>query len=104
MKTEEVVREVLALAAERPDHRYIAGPDGCMYFEGDEGQPGCIMGHAFARLGYGPEDVTEHDSVADHVYPASGRVVRGVRDRHWLAEVQERQDLGATWGGCRARG
>lgn len=97
---QEKVREV---ASDYP--KYVYKPTGgeCTYFRKGENDgyscPDCIIGHALHRLGVTIEDIKNNNIVS----------VRGLcraylplslsddRTLEWLAEVQDRQDLGMPW-------
>lgn len=96
---QEMVREV---ASDYPKYVYEPSNGVCSYFKnGEDGYscPDCIIGHALHRLGVSPDNIGDNNIVS----------VRGLcrkylplslsddRTLEWLAEVQDRQDLGMPW-------
>lgn len=106
-----LVAAVRSLAEASPDNIYCpeivdVGGNGrnCFYSKGDcsDGSKGCIIGQALVKLGF---DVARLDDNPPNVEG----LLAGWRDyaeiendtselQCWLAEVQESQDLGETWG------
>ena len=96
-RLEQVLREV---AAESP--AYIYNNPGrrtneapCLYWHRDE--PGCIFGHAVARLGREPESLFPGNAgtIATYLREWFGG---DVEDYARFSEVQRLQDLGTSWG------
>lgn len=103
LTTESVAAKVREIAAERPDFTYrkMAGHRACFYVHRDpntleriEGQ-GCIVGQAFAALGWVVPLELEQKGVRV-VLELVGRDVDNEAG-HWLDLVQGQQDGGATW-------
>ena len=104
IKASELWAEVQKIAAERPDHVYEPpyGSD-CVYMH--NGEPSCIVGQGFARLGLAPErfDDIEENSVEgifeDEWGLFSELVESDDPDAVSCMEVaQARQDAGKPWG------
>lgn len=97
---DEVVADLRALAAERPDYTYNAYEDGddgsCIYFHHD-GTPSCIVGHVLAKHGVTLEDVgSANDDVVEKLVTggiiSGDSAAMGVLDR-----AQGAQDSGRRW-------
>lgn len=96
----QLIAKVREIAAKRPDFVYEVpdGGDVCQYVH-EDGEPGCIFGHAFTALGVEPDQLAKLDGVG---------VITGVLDkleiehteeeRAWCAMVQSLQDTGDPWG------
>lgn len=82
---------VRQVAAKYP-HQFIQGDDQCVYFM-PNGNPSCIVGHAFASLGLTIADVADYNDenlaslYRDHDGP----------DLDWLLIVQDEQDQSQEW-------
>lgn len=106
----QVVEQVVALAAERPEFVYRPVTDGktsglCSYVTGEHGQ-GCLVGQALMRLGIPEEALATFereagekglDTGAPNALPELG-VICDHDDLDWLADVQLHQDAGHPWG------
>jgi hypothetical protein len=57
INADELLAVLVDLAIERPDYRYRPPDPGCVYTW--DGQPSCIIGHAFARVGLAFPDYLE---------------------------------------------
>lgn len=101
----ETVKDELAeIAYANPFRRYESpiknsmGNNVCMYFHGDE--PGCIVGHWFAKHGITAELVNTH-GINCGVDAASAAITLGIEidsdALELLAETQNHQDAGMAW-------
>lgn len=105
MLTYETVKKELAeIAHANPFHVYKSpvnnymGQQVCMYFHDDE--PGCIIGHWFAKHGVTAKLVNIH-MINIGVNAGRAAVVLGIDldedARELLDETQSYQDFGMTW-------
>lgn len=103
MKLKQVLRNsrkleaaIRSLAKAHPD-KIGRGDDGsCVYFDFN-GQPSCIIGHAFNSFGVDPNEVLEDNE--DDIKALYGfNNVPGPVNLNWIRMVQEQQDYGLTWG------
>lgn len=102
---QRIIREVIAVAQERPDFVYARpavpspsfGQALCQYVQ--DGQPGCIIGQALWRLGYiGPslEEAGENTSAVGSVLSYLNLHLDD-EEADWLRDVQYQQDSGQRW-------
>lgn len=73
----------------------------CQYFE-PGGEPCCVIGHVFARIGIGPADLTGASDVASNTAKfvvLSETWEDKITDKAaaFLRDVQDAQDDGKTW-------
>ena len=107
-----LITEIRKVALEKPDFIYASIPGKpCKYSrlqgKAEAGkEPGCIVGHAFYRLGMTMDDLEELDSRADSAVKdvilqdaedTDKWSMEEVNKLEWLAEVQEAQDNGSSW-------
>ena len=112
ISTAAIVREVRALAAERPEHIYYAPQrDNCSYVcdaSGCTPEHGCIVGQALVRLGV-PQallaeiEVREGQDAISNMPPIVSNYGVGVelvveQEVYWLSRVQAHQDRAVPWG------
>lgn len=100
----DILREIHALAAERPDFVYENPADSgkCLYAHRDtetgELSPGCIVGAALHKLGVPLETLRSFGSrpAVALCINELGLARSGALDR--ICDVQRRQDSGMPWG------
>jgi len=101
------VKDVQEIIKGREDYVYVnpfgkkaGGEDGlnCYYFDPNNGQPSCIVGHVFAKHGVTFEDVgvMNDNCIMDAIYVAG--IDLDYQTRYFLEAIQERQDSGVPWG------
>jgi hypothetical protein len=102
----DVIREIRALAAERPDfiYRQPVPGEGCKYVHRRSSgtvipNEGCIVGQACARLGWIPPEEWEGTSAVRLLdLPRDPDTARPITpEGDWITEVQAAQDGGNTW-------
>ncbi|MFE5159116.1 hypothetical protein ACFRNT_11390 [Streptomyces sp. NPDC056697] len=102
------IREVVAENPERvyeaPQHMRIGGQTSaeCYYVhtdvDGENQQPGCVIGHALFRLGVPLWQLADGEgTTAFGVIPATTTLSDRDPAVVFANRVQDRQDLGATW-------
>lgn len=101
--TDDLAREVRAVAAADPGRMYNADEDGidhaCVYFK--DGCPSCIIGQGLARLGVTFSDLESHNEsteILDLVSELFSADLISARSLDWLQEVQRQQDKSLLWG------
>jgi len=105
----DLIREVRAIASERPDFHYTyqegAGLD-CSYVGveiGNRTGEGCIVGQALARLDFDMGSVAEWESNGGSCGTTVFQLIDAYAIPHsreeanWLVWVQRRQDIGDSW-------
>ena len=103
---EQVIDTLQTLASEHPDYVYESpNPGECYYFHRTEGgwEPGCIVGHVFARYGFDHMDgwMTDYgraNSEAVKELIENGLLVVSERAARILSIAQGNQDNGVSWG------
>lgn len=97
----ELRRVVEQIAALRPDFVYewpLEGNGSCLYTHAN-GEPGCIIGHGLAELGYHiPYEDEDNVGTGVSTLYAMGIIIGSMDDRNWLIKVQNEQDCGISWG------
>ena len=106
----DVVAQVRALAAERPDYVYPGAdnPRGCSYVDDDLGSgkgQGCLIGQALQRLGVPRDWLREHGDwspgdnggVTASVLLSHLEVAEDYTASRFLNTVQMHQDGGEPW-------
>lgn len=93
--------EAMHLAVEEsgPDFVYNStADDGCTYTR--NGAPDCLVGHAFAIMGIGINEIQLLDfDPAGEAAEAMVRLGVGTEAERFAADIaQQKQDLGDTWG------
>lgn len=104
----QFVETVRKIAAKNPDHVYREHNRSCLYFYTDNDKGACIIGKAAEELGMTRDD-----------FPGENNLMPVMSVRHilfsdyefgidpspefwknvcWLGKVQNRQDLGESWG------
>lgn len=105
---DDVMAQVRALAAERPDYVYRPVAPGalCSYVTGQDGQ-GCIVGQALMRLGVPKERLAASEADEGTAVPADellqdlldlDTAAMATNEVGWIMSVQTGQDSGETWG------
>lgn len=100
----EAIEVIKAIADENPDFSFEGDnfPDGCSY--NDNGQPACIVGHWMVREGITLPDMNTslNSAVISGRFMSNFLEAQNVRlnydAKHFLQEVQFKQDGGETWG------
>lgn len=103
-----LVNKVREVAAEHPDVVYDSQ---CVYYVHytlpEERRPGCLIGHAFSRMGIGPDtenflDADDNQQTINALLVESGTVTnfQVISDPRalWLTRVQNLQDAEKSWG------
>lgn len=103
--TKEIINQVRALAAERPDFIYPNANKGCFYWQDG---PSCLIGQALYRLGASEATLVEYDvrvrepdcdgSIEDVIACYADDFTSTHEDASWLNGVQSEQDVGQRWG------
>lgn len=99
----ELEAQVRAVVQENPNKTYKmadcdgTGNEGCLYFD-LQGNPSCLIGQAFSRLGFTIDDFTETSNFMD--VGALLKLWAGTPESEskWLVNVQGKQDDGFNWG------
>lgn len=101
---QDIINEVLRLAAENPDFVYQA-PDyhpeetrgTCVYIH--DGNGSCIVGQALVNKGIDPEEIERFEGLpADLMLSNLGIKEEADQGQTWLDQVQSYQDTGTPWG------
>lgn len=89
----ELVKEIRRLAKENPDKKAE-----CQYVYEEDLTPCCIVGHALYNLELVAVGELEKQNEDRFDQTSWGCDFSGTTDeQHWISEVQENQDNGATW-------
>lgn len=96
---QKLIDEVRKIAAEKPAFVYTP-PNMARCVNVSDGQPSCLVGHAFWNLGLIDASFEEQENNAGGVYSLTQ--ILGLhlpeKEYNWLAQVQDNQDRGLPWG------
>lgn len=90
-----MVKEILAAA---PETKFRVVEDNCVYFD-ESGNPSCVIGHVFAKIGITPDQVSPADNttILNCLYHVCGEKIT-TPTMEWLQDIQSHQDCGISWG------
>lgn len=93
----QIIDTVRAIAAERPNTRYLKDGYSCSYTRGpcDDGTVGCIFGQAFQKLGF--KLPIGYDQVPIHRLLDKTDIDTTYDQAEWCRIIQNFQDSGDTW-------
>jgi hypothetical protein len=100
--SKELEDQIRAIAQENPDTIYDrpvrdnVGNTSCLYFD-LEGNPSCLIGQGFARLGFEADDFVNSENMMEISELLNTWQAVSFGDTAWLRCVQFAQDEGATW-------